>query len=555
MKAPPERYEPYLDGLFTYCLSVLCEHDAATAVLGEVLALAERRADRCPDGEGLRRSWLYALVRWTCLRKLAELNAGGGEHPGASGPSDLSGHDGHKPSAAGATNATSPAAPAPAPEQWQRELARLAWPEAAGTTSEQREALELAVRHRLSPAEVATVLRLEQGAARALLSAAACEVERTRTALAVVELGDCRVVARLAEDTQMLLGTALRGELVRHVDECADCRRTAERATAGGPWPGTVAPAAALPVLEAPRPAAHAAMQLALRARPARGTTSAGPRFDRSGFPMAPKDRAARRRRLRNRAVTTTVVATVVAAPVLALWAAYRGAPETGEGQDGGASVTARSSDGLDGHPYEQTGNVRNDRVVPRYPAGRPSPSVTVEVTGTDGRPLPGDASHVPGSRAGGGERTGEPADGESGARRPGDGPAPGRPGPVPGPGRLTVDAQPSGDATAVTLTASGGRAVRWSASADAPWLRLSASSGSLEPGQSVTVTVSVDHEREPDRPWRAKIAVAPAGAVINLEGQGRSPSPTPTPPSPTPTPPTPTPSPTAPTATPSQGG
>ncbi|KOG89204.1 hypothetical protein ADK38_15580, partial [Streptomyces varsoviensis] len=199
--------------------------------------------------------------------------------------------------------------------------ARLAWPEAAGTTSEQREALELAVRHRLSPAEVATVLRLEQGAARALLSAAACEVERTRTALAVVELGDCRVVARLAEDTQMLLGTALRGELVRHVDECADCRRTAERATAGGPWPGTVAPAAALPVLEAPRPAAHAAlplalraaMQLALRARPARGTTSAGPRFDRSGFPMAPKDRAARRRRLRNRAVTTTVVATVVA--------------------------------------------------------------------------------------------------------------------------------------------------------------------------------------------------------------------------------------------------
>ncbi|MGO4757087.1 sigma-70 family RNA polymerase sigma factor, partial [Streptomyces sp. 2MCAF27] len=25
---PPARYEPYLDGLFTYCLSVLCEHDA-----------------------------------------------------------------------------------------------------------------------------------------------------------------------------------------------------------------------------------------------------------------------------------------------------------------------------------------------------------------------------------------------------------------------------------------------------------------------------------------------------------------------------------------------
>ncbi|MER7185061.1 hypothetical protein ABT404_37295, partial [Streptomyces hyaluromycini] len=38
---PPARYEPYLDGLFTYCLSVLCDHDAATAALGDVLALAE----------------------------------------------------------------------------------------------------------------------------------------------------------------------------------------------------------------------------------------------------------------------------------------------------------------------------------------------------------------------------------------------------------------------------------------------------------------------------------------------------------------------------------
>jgi len=39
---PPARYEPYLDGLFTYCLSVLCDHDTATAALGDVLALAER---------------------------------------------------------------------------------------------------------------------------------------------------------------------------------------------------------------------------------------------------------------------------------------------------------------------------------------------------------------------------------------------------------------------------------------------------------------------------------------------------------------------------------
>ena len=40
-------------------------------------------------------------------------------------------------------------------------LARLAWPEAAGTTPEQREALELAVRHRLAPRAVASDLGLD----------------------------------------------------------------------------------------------------------------------------------------------------------------------------------------------------------------------------------------------------------------------------------------------------------------------------------------------------------------------------------------------------------
>src|SRR3954465_250131 len=60
-QGPPARSEPYLDGLFTYCLSVLCDHDAAIAALGDVLALAERRG---PDAAGDRRAWLYALARW-----------------------------------------------------------------------------------------------------------------------------------------------------------------------------------------------------------------------------------------------------------------------------------------------------------------------------------------------------------------------------------------------------------------------------------------------------------------------------------------------------------
>ncbi|MER8221669.1 hypothetical protein ABTZ58_13980 [Streptomyces sp. NPDC094143] len=463
---PPARYEPYLDGLFTYCLSVLCDHDAATAALGDVLALAERRGRHVPDAPADRRAWLYALARWACLRKLAEAKQ--------------KRQSSHAAGRADRQRADRPAAPAPSEEVRElrrRELALLAWPEAAGTTPEQREALELAVRHHLAAHEVAAVLGMDVAAARDLLASAACEVERTRAALAVVETGACPSVAHLVGDDRLVLGTALRRELVRHVDDCPRCRRAAERATPGR-WPGTSVTPAELPVLPAPRAALHVAMAHHPRAR------SAAPRFDRRGFPIDPKDHAARRDRLRARAVTTTVVATVVAAPVLALWAAYRGTP-TGEGHDG-RSASAREADdpfALDGEMagggYENTGNA-GTRPGPRF--GKDGKAdVSVEVIGVAGA-----------GRA----------------------------------ATLEVSADNSGDTTLVTLTATGRAPVRWSATTGADWLYLSQASGTLRPGESLTIRVYVDHLREPAGPWHAQVAVAPAGAVVHIEGYGSAPSP-----------------------------
>ncbi|UQA93904.1 sigma-70 RNA polymerase sigma factor region 4 domain-containing protein [Streptomyces halobius] len=528
-------YEPCLDGLFTYCLSVLCEHDAATVVLGETLALAERQHARRPSDPALYRPWLYALARWACLRRLAEAPQTSSAAPRSAGPDDEADTDARR----------------------QHELAALAWPEAAGTTPEQREALELSVRHRLPAHEVAAVLGAEPVATRALLAAASCEVERTRAALAVVDSGRCPDVARLAGDGQMLLGVALRRELVRHVDECAECRRTAERATAAGPWPGT-APAAqgTLPLVSAERAAVTRALEAARRSRSgraegvpgavtvARGGRSGGPngspRYDRGGFPVGPTDRAARRRRLRSRALTTTVVATVLAAPVLAVWAAYRNAPTTGE-MDAPA-VTANESDSgrLDGRPYKNAGNARTS-ADPSFAAGAESPDVSVEVISADGTR----------------QRPGEP-----GRERP-------------GPGRLTVTAQPSGDSTVITIGASGGAPVRWTASAAAPWVQMSRTAGTLRPRESTTIVVLIDHDREPEGHWRARIGIDPGTAAVTLEGHGATdpgpshPSPThpkpkpPEPPKPadpkptsghprpTPTHHTPSPTPTQPSATP----
>ncbi|MFG2651505.1 hypothetical protein [Streptomyces sp. NPDC048436] len=517
-QAPPARYEPCLDGLFTYCLSVLCDHEAATAALGDVLAIAERRGSRAPDTEAELKPWLYALARWVCLRALADAKR---KRQGAHA----------SPAASRAPKPPEPADPPDEDERRRRrELAQLAWPEAAGTTPEQREALELAVRHQLTPKEVAAVIGMDVARTRELLASAACEVERTRAALAVVETGTCPIVARLTGDNQLLLGTALRRELVRHVDDCPRCRRTAERAGSGA-WPGTAASPAALPVIEAPRAAVHRAMAHVPRAR------GGGPRFDRGGFPMDPKDHAARRDRLRARAVTTTVVATVVAAPVLALWAAYRGAPLIGEGQDG-RSVSASETgdpDGLNGdrrrEDYENAGNAHTPP-DPRFTAGSRSPDVSVEVISPGSPP----------SRSGTGA------------------------------GRLTVEARPSGGTTLVTLTASGGEPVSWSASTGASWLYLSRSSGTLAPGETFTIRVYVDHGREPVGHWSARVSIAPSGAIISIEGYGngsgrpttpgprpttKPPRPTPTPstPDPTPTPPDPDPTPSDPTPTPSDPG
>ncbi|MYV52647.1 hypothetical protein, partial [Streptomyces sp. SID3212] len=442
--------------------------------------------------------------------------AGGGGGIGAAGRVGADVADGtgsgpgSGPSADTSVSSPSPSSPDPvsvaATEERRRyELAQLAWPEAAGTTPEQREILELAVRHQLGPQEVAAVLSMELTAARELLASAACEVERTRAALAVVETGSCPSVARLTGAPQTLLSATLRRELVRHVDDCPRCRRVAERAEASAPWPGsrttpsarTRTSPAVLPLIEAPRAAAYTAMIRAPRGR------ATSPRFGRNGFPMDPKDRAARRDRLRARAVTTTVVATVVAAPVLALWAAYRGGPLTGEGQDG-PSISARDRPG--GRPgdearvyerYENAGNAEvraGDGFLARgagAPGGGRTPDVSVEVI-SDGPP-----------------------------------PRPARPG-QPAPGRLSVEARSSGGTSTLTLRAYGGAPVRWSAGTSAGWIRLSESSGTLAPGGVVTVRVLVDRRYEPRGAWRAWILLHPSGAVVRLDGYGRTAPPPP---------------------------
>ena len=109
--------------------------------------------------------------------------------------------------------------------------------------------------------------------------------------------------------------------------------------------------------------------------------------------------------------------------------------------------------------------------------------------------------------------------------------------------------------------TASGRSPVRWSASTAAPWLYFSQSSGTLRPGESITIKVYVDPLREPSGYWTARVAISPAGAVVSIAGYGTAPAPSDPGPAPVPSTPAgpppssgpdPTPTPTVPTDPPS---
>ncbi|WP_327678252.1 BACON domain-containing protein [Kitasatospora sp. NBC_00458] len=537
-------YDRQVDGLFTYCLSVLCEHEAAGAALREVRELAVRHGARLAE-PGLVRAWLYSLARYCCLRRLAD--GPGVPGPGGEpGPRDPAGRD----SAARGDTAG----------RRRRELASLAWPEAAGTDPEQREALELSVRHRLSPIEVAAVLGLPFETVRTLLVSARAEVDRTRAALLVLGVGSCPELDRLggagAESWRdWVLGPALRRELVQHVVDCPTCRGTAERVAVEAPE--GAAGLSGLPVLTAP-PAADipsgpaAFLPRAVRGTAGRGTAvrgtagrrAGGPapvtepalRFDQGGFPRHRAPDTGRGPTVRRRVVTTGVLAAVLAAPVVALWAGHRGGDGAGAAavssvrveEDGRADP--RRPAGPPGRPGQADGAAGGPGTagVPAVPAvagmelaGAGPLSAETLLPGIQGPliPVPGHGATPLGSPTL--VAAPAPATGPATAA----GPAPDRsgsaaPAPAPAPvGLLTVDAGEYGNRTVLTLTNSGGTEIRWHADVDAAWLRLSRDAGTLAPGQRITVIVTVDESLAPGTRWTARIALPPSQAVVTLEG------------------------------------
>ncbi|MFD8701601.1 hypothetical protein ACFV1W_03125 [Kitasatospora sp. NPDC059648] len=517
-------YDRQVDGLFTYCLSVLCEHDAAADALREVRELARRHGARLAE-PGLVRAWLFSLARYCCLRRLAD-GTGGEARVAAGAEPDAGAGPG---SGSGLTEAEA--------VRRRRELASLAWPEAAGTDPEQREALELSVRHRLTPLEVAAVLGLPFGRTRELLAAAEAEVARTRAALLVLGVGSCPVLDRLggagAESWRdWVLGPALRRELVQHVVDCPTCRGTAER-VAAGEAAEEAAGLSGLPLLTAPSPVGGAASGAArlsgTGAAGRRGPAAAEPglRFDHGGFPRHRAPEAGRGLAVRRRVVTTGVLAAVLAAPVVALWAGHRGGGGSGSAaavsavrvEEAGREAGQRPPWAAGGTDAAGGAGTPGLELAGAWPAGAggmggPGGAETL-LPGVPRLTFQGPVVPVPGRGAtplGSPTLVAAPAPVVERASAP----AAGDPAAA---GLLTVEAGEYGSRTVLTLTNSGTTEIRWHAATDAAWLRLSRDSGTLAPGQRITVIVTVDQDLAPTAHWTARIALPPSQAVVTLEG------------------------------------
>jgi RNA polymerase sigma factor (sigma-70 family) len=196
-------YRRYADRLHAYCRSVLKDADAASDVVHDTFLIASQRAGDLREPDRLQ-SWLYTIARRECLRVLRASRRGA-----PLGDTD-------EPVA-------EPEDPTRAVQAAQvRELVRAA---TAGLSDGDREMIELAVRHELSPADVGAILGLSANHAHARMSRARSQLHRSLGALLVARAGGsrCATLNELTRGWDGAFTPLLRKRVSRHIERCARC--------------------------------------------------------------------------------------------------------------------------------------------------------------------------------------------------------------------------------------------------------------------------------------------------------------------------------------------
>jgi DNA-directed RNA polymerase specialized sigma24 family protein len=358
-------YDAYADGLHTYAIWSLRDHDAAVDALYCAFVIADRNITQLRQPEQIQ-PWMYAILRRECMLRTSAVPGSPASSTGASAPAGgaasataslgaPSDGSGSLSPASGRLRPPSGAAdPSGSLASLERNLRRaefhsLEWPESEGLAPTHREILELTIRHGLDSQGLGLVLGLGQSG-RALngsgtgsdfggavigsvgsqgfgvLADAWRELERSLAAVAVAKASreHCAQLAELTFGWSGRLNATLRAPLTDHVDGCTRCQHYLHTVI------GTPAAPTILPFVAAPRALREILLDelhdpgIALRAGIDHELVAARiQRFAPDGFPAIGEPVPVRRRGGRRAAPKT-------------------GAPRRGASARGGGNVSAR---------------------------------------------------------------------------------------------------------------------------------------------------------------------------------------------------------------------
>ena len=466
-----EAYDRYAMPLYSYCRAMLREPaDAADAVQDTFLvATAKLRDLRDP---GKLRSWLYAVARNECFRRLRA----GQAHSALEEVADV-------PSQTAEIGAATERA----------ELQQLVRAAIDGLNPGERDVIELSLVHELEGEDLADALGVSRNHAHALLSRARSQLQRSLGALIVARTGRraCADLDAMLAGWDGQMTVLMRKRISRHIERCQVCGERKRRELTPTLFAGALPMVALLPgfreqVLRmlADRSPAGMTHRLTVANR-------AGP-FGPNGFPRPigpPGAGPWQRVRHHPQAAAAGAAVSVVAAGAIAagiIAGSHHGPPSAGAagGSTHGASSAARSPSSARGGPSGGAGSTGG--------AGDTGNGGSTPSAGTHGGTTTPVAFRSPGA-SGSAAVTTSPASAAAGSSTPASAPA--SPGTVSAStGKLEL-VSVNGIATGTfTLTARGGPVSSYSitvGSALAGRLRVSPSSGSLAAGASVAITVT----------------------------------------------------------------
>jgi RNA polymerase sigma factor (sigma-70 family) len=362
-------YDRYAESLYGYCHWMLTDPADAADAVQDTFVVAAGRLGGLRDPRKLH-PWLYAVARNECRRRLGAAEAGPDEAADDLGELDD-----------------------PDDDTDRAELRRRVRSALSDLGPDEREVLELELRHDLHGADLAAVLGVSRNQAHTLVVRTRDELEKDLGALLVARTGrrGCQALDALLADGDGRLTAIMRKRISRHADQCEVCgkrrRGTLRNAALFGMAPLAVLPGwlreDVLGLCSDTRPPALTYRQEV--------TSRAGP-FGPNGFPQP--IRSPRRRALvlaRIAAAAGIVVAVTSAGIITALALTGSHVPHALDAVRGSSTPVTSSAPaaptGSAGTPASASPTVSQSTAASQGPAFLPTP--TAQATTAKPSPSP----------------------------------------------------------------------------------------------------------------------------------------------------------------------